>query len=82
MAREVVTKCDKCGQPGEDVKTYIIRQDGETWEVDLDDDHAKPLRTLIALGRPVQTGLRAAGESGNRTLDRRIRNAPQGPSKE
>lgn len=77
MAREVVTKCDKCGQPGEDVDTYTIRlPEGSTLELDLDLEHAKPLLDLAELGRPVQTGGVRRQDGNHSQLEGRIRGLP------
>lgn len=78
MAREVVTKCDKCGEPGEDVKTYTLRLDGKTVEIDLDDKHAKTvtITSAFALGRVLTTGTRPGGPSTS-GLERRIRGIPE-----
>lgn len=80
MAKEVVTKCDKCGEPGDDVRTYTVRYDARTFEVDLDAKHAKPLLDLIVLGREVESGVRRVPDT--RSLERRIRNAPPQPGTE
>lgn len=75
MAKEVVTSCDKCGMAGNDVRTWTIRTDGNTWEVDLDDEHSAPLLELAQLGRVVDAG---RGTESTRSLVRRIRGiAPQ-----
>lgn len=82
MAKEVITKCDKCGLAGEDVKTYRVGQDGHTWEVDLDDKHAKTVNIAEAMkiGRQVEVASRRVQD--NRALESRIRNLPQSPEKE
>lgn len=80
--REVVDRCDICGEAGESVKTYRVIVDGETWEVDLDDKtdgrHSKAMHILIQKGRK---RLVSATDSKPRTaiagLERRIRGIPQ-----
>lgn len=70
MAKEVVTRCDKCGEAREDVATYTLRWDGLVYEVDLDEEHAAPLKELAALGRQIDAG---RGRESTRSLERRIR---------
>ncbi len=74
MAKEIVTKCDVCGNPGEDVRTYTIRYDDHTWEVDLDAQHAGPLMKIVAKGRESEVPTRRPQDV--RALERRIRNQP------
>jgi hypothetical protein len=78
IAREVVTKCDKCGEPGDDVKTYTLRLDGKTVEIDLDDKHAKTvtITSAFSLGRVLTTGAKQGGASTT-SLERRIRGIPE-----
>lgn len=77
MAREVVTKCDKCGRAGNDVRTITLRDDGVTVEVDLDTEHkgAVTIAEAFKIGRVLESGIRRTTD--NRSLERRIRNAPE-----
>lgn len=44
MAVREVLVCDECGRDG-DVETYCVTfPDGTEWEIDLDGDHAGPLK--------------------------------------
>lgn len=72
MAKEVVTKCDKCGEPGDDVRTYTLRLDGSVWEADLDERHAKTVTVLafMSLGRVIESGPRRPATA---SLEKRIR---------
>jgi hypothetical protein len=74
----VVTKCDECGNPGDDVRTYTIRLDGQAWEIDLDQEHLGTVTIAHAMeiGRALDPGIRRPG--GNHDLERRIRNKPAG----
>lgn len=74
MAKEVVTRCDVCGTADETVRTYTIRTDGKTWEVDLDEKHALPILKVAQKGREVANLSRV--RDPNRSLEQRIRNAP------
>lgn len=74
MAKEIVTRCDACGEPGDDVRTYTVRTDGEAWEIDLDLKHAEALLKIARKGRSVT--VLGAGRSGTRQLERRIRAVP------
>lgn len=74
MAKAVITSCDSCGEPGDDVRTYTVRTDGHAWEIDLDDKHAEALLRIARRGRPVT--VLGAGRSGTRQLERRIRAVP------
>jgi len=76
VAKKVVMECDECGQAGEDVRTYQIRQDGQAWEVDLDQEHLATVTVARAMeiGRPLEMGIRRP--SSNAALERRIRNRP------
>lgn len=74
MAREVVTRCDICGEPGDDVRTYTVRTDSLAWELDLDDRHAENLLKIARKGRSVAVPV--SGRSGTRQLERRIRAVP------
>lgn len=74
MAKAVITSCDVCHNADESVKTYTIRTDGKSWEVDLDDTHAAPLLKLALKGREVANLGRV--RDPNKSLEQRIRNAP------
>jgi len=77
LAKEVVTRCDKCGEAGEDVKTYTVRVDGKTAEVDLDDRHAKTVTVaqVFSIGRVLASAGRGSSSTGN--LEKRIRGVPR-----
>ena len=77
MAKEVVTRCDKCGETGEDVKTYTVRVDGKTAEVDLDDKHAKTVTVaqVFSIGRVLATSARSSPSTTS--LEKRIRGVPR-----
>jgi hypothetical protein len=79
IAKAVITSCDVCGEASEDVQTWTLRQDGQTWEVDIDQKtdkaHSLPLSKLVLLGRATETSSRRGGD--NKFLERRIRNTPK-----
>lgn len=79
IAKEVVTRCDKCGEAGDDVRTYTLRLDGSLWELDLDEKHAKTVTVsaFMTLGRQTDSALRRPGTG---SLERRIRGLPSGTS--
>lgn len=74
MAKEVVTRCDVCGTADDTVRTYTVKTDGTTWEVDLDEKHAEPILKVARKGREVANLSRV--RNPNKTLEQRIRNAP------
>lgn len=78
VAREVLVRCDKCGEPGAE-GWKIVNPDGETFDIDLDTQHSKPLRDLLKFARKAQgakvTSLRSGTGS---SLDSRWRNVPEG----
>lgn len=77
MAKAVITSCDVCGTPESDdtpIRTYSIRTDGTTYEVDLDEKHAAPILKIAQKGREVANLSRV--RDPNRALEQRIRNTP------
>lgn len=83
MARQVVMSCDAaitarvkdCGESHEDTRTFLIRVDGEAWEVDLGGPHAEALLSIARRGRRADDdGLHR--QDNNRGLERRIRGVP------
>lgn len=74
MSKQVISICDWCGKPGDDVRTYAIRTDGLVYEVDLDEQHAEALLKIARKGRAIEAG---ASRSSSRQLERRIRHAPE-----
>jgi hypothetical protein len=80
VAKELVTKCDKCGQASDDVRTYRLRQDGTVWEMDLDNEHAAEVTVteMMKCGRAtVDQGARRGSANVSR-LESLIRSKPRG----
>lgn len=75
VAKRLISLCDRCGEPGDDVRTYTLRLDGTAWEIDLDEKHAKTvtLAEMMEVGRQLDSGIR---RGGNSSLDHRIRGVP------
>lgn len=76
MAKQLISLCDRCGEAGEDVRTYTVRLDGTAWEMDLDDRHADEvtITEFMKTGRALDAGIRRSG--GLSGLDRRVRGVP------
>lgn len=76
MAKRLVAECDKCGEAREDVRTYTLRMDSQSWEADLDDEHAGTvtIAEFQEIGRQTDSGARRS--DGNADLTRRIRGVP------
>lgn len=72
MARTVLTTCDACGEPGEDVRTYTVRTEGAGWEVDLDNKHAEALLKVARKGRELGPST-VTSDRFTRALESRIR---------
>ena len=49
MAKEVISRCDKCGT-SEDVQEFQITRGGETRDVDLCSEHGGPVNEAFDLG--------------------------------
>lgn len=75
MAKAVITSCDVCGTADDTVRTFTIKEDGKTWEVDLDERHAAPILKVAQKGREVANLGRV--RDPNKALEQRIRNAPE-----
>lgn len=77
MAKELVVRCDgdltlrvkDCVENHDDTRTFIIRTDGEAWEVDLGGPHAEALLTIARRGRSVSP----RAQDSTAALNRRIR---------
>ena len=74
MAKELVTRCDVCGEPG--ARSWKIQTDGQVWEVDLDDEHAAPILAVAQKGHSV-TNFAPPGKRGMASLESRVRGVPQ-----
>ena len=72
--REVVSRCDKCGETPAESFTVIYGSD--RWLVDLCERHGKPILDLrkVAQVEPESSGRRSATQ---RSLDARVRNLPR-----
>lgn len=78
MAREVIVRCDVCGQPGA-VKYAISREDGERWEVELCIEHGKQILDLAIQGTKPPADPPSQGGNTLRALERLTRNVPDVP---
>lgn len=84
MARQIVMSCDAaitarikdCGEAHDDTRTFLIRVDGEAWEIDLGGEHAQALLDIARRGREAEGGGTHRGTDSNRGLERRIRGVP------
>jgi hypothetical protein len=68
MAKSMVVTCDIGGETG--ARTYTISVDDEKWNIDLCDEHAKPMMVVAEHGHQV------GKLGGMRGLDARIRGVP------
>lgn len=75
MAREVITKCDICGDD-EGARRYTIHTDVEQWSIDLCPTHAEPIMTVARQGQRQDTGTAALPTQSTRSLESRIRGVP------
>ncbi|MFC9231022.1 hypothetical protein ACFTZI_19015 [Streptomyces decoyicus] len=65
MAKEVISRCDKCGA-SEDVQEFTITYGGETKEVDVCPEHGGPVLELFELGtEPQPTPARRKGRTAH-----------------
>lgn len=82
MARQVVMSCDAaltvrikdCGEAHDDTRTFLVRVDGEAWEIDLGGAHAQALLEIARRGREVENGTYRT--DSNRGLEGRVRGLP------
>lgn len=76
--REVVVWCERHPREreGEEV---TITYGGNTVRIDLCEECRKPLVELMEIGEPVVTSAGGESQKFDKTLSRRIRNAPGGP---
>lgn len=75
MAKSVITSCDVCGDSSETVRTFTIRTDGTTCEVDLCERHGEQILKIARKGREVANLSRV--RDPNKALEGRIRNRPE-----
>lgn len=67
---------DVSGKPG--ARTYRVSFDAQEWVVDLTEEEAQPILDLIHHGKRTEVGS-SVRSVGNRSLESRIRNAPDRP---